>query len=252
MMEEFFPLFLNALAPSQAAFLMASSFFCSMLTASLGIGGGVLLLALMANVMPPLALIPVHGVVQLGSNFFRAALMVKHVWWKPFAAFLAGAVTGVLIGGSIAVNLPPALLMVGVGLFVLWSVLARPPKWLTRWPALTGLVSSFLTMFFGATGPFVASYTRALDLKRQQYVATNAVFMTLQHVLKTLAFGTLGFAFGPWAGFILAMIACGFMGTLVGRALLERLSDHNFKRILDAALVLIAARLIWVGIRGLL
>ena len=44
-----------------ALFLLASSTITSMITASLGAGGGVLLLVLMATWMPPAAIIPVQG-----------------------------------------------------------------------------------------------------------------------------------------------------------------------------------------------
>jgi hypothetical protein len=83
-----------------------------------------------------------------------------------------------------------------------------------RWSVLTGGISSFLTMFFGATGPFVATYTKALGLDRHRYVATHAALTTLQHLLKTFVFGFLGFAFGPWVGAILLMIAAGLRARL--------------------------------------
>ena len=240
----------NGLEPTVGIFLAVMSFVSSFITVALGIGGGGLLLAVMANLVPPLALIPVHGAIQFGSNFFRAAILIRHTYWKPFAAFALGTVIGVILGGSVVVNLPPALVQIGVGLFVIWSVLARPPKWLAGWPWLTGLISSFLSMFFGATGLFVANFTKSLQLPRQRHVATHAVFMTLQHVAKTIAFGALGFAFAPWAGFMLMMIACGFLGTVAGRLLLERMSDHNFKRALNIVLILISLRLIWNGLSG--
>ena len=56
--------------------LIGASFIASFITAAFGIGGGVLLLAVLAALMPPAALIPVHGVVQLGSNALR--LMLFH------------------------------------------------------------------------------------------------------------------------------------------------------------------------------
>ncbi|KAA2315516.1 sulfite exporter TauE/SafE family protein [Pseudooceanicola sediminis] len=242
----------NGLPAHVGVLLAVMSFFCSFITVALGIGGGTLLLAVMANLVPPLALIPIHGVIQFGSNLFRAVILIRHVYWKPFLAFAIGAVIGVAMGGSVVVNLPPALVQMGVGLFVIWSILSKPPKWLARWPALTGWLSSFLSMFFGATGLFVANFVKSLHLPRQKHVATHAVMMTLQHVLKTIVFGTLGFAFGPWAGFIAMMIAAGFAGTLVGRLLLEKISDHNFKRALNVVLILISLRLIWAGVSGLI
>jgi uncharacterized membrane protein YfcA len=225
--------------------LLATSFAGSFITVALGIGGGALLLAVMANLMPPAALIPVHGVVQLGSNALRAGVLWRHVHWPPFAAFALGTLAGVALGGAVVVRLPGPVVQAGVGAFVIWSVLARPPAWLARFPAVTGLVSAFLTMFFGATGVFVANFTKSLRLPRQAHVATHAVLMTLQHGLKIAAFGLLGFAYGPWAGFILAMIAAGFLGTLAGRHVLLRISDRGFRRALDVVLILVSLRLIW-------
>lgn len=239
---------LGGFEPAVAAVLLATSFLGSFLTVAFGIGGGTLVLAVMAALMPPAALIPVHGVVQLGSNLLRAALLIRHTHWPPIAAFAVGTVGGAVAGGAVAVNLPPRFVLIGIGLFVIWSVWSRPPAWLSRAPGLAGLISSFLTMFFGATGVFVANFVKSLTLPRQDHVATHAVLMTLQHGLKIVVFGMLGFAYGPLIGFILAMIAMGFLGTLAGKRVLVRLSDRMFRQALDIVLVLISLRLIWQGV----
>lgn len=240
------------LAPAAVAGLLATSFAASFLTAAFGIGGGVLLLAAMASLMPAAALIPVHGVVQVGSNVGRAVVLAAHVHRPPLAAFALGSLAGVALGGLVAVDLPPAAIRIGVGGFVIWSVLAAAPAWFAGNPVLCGAVSSFLTMFFGATGVFVASFSRALGLSRQGIVGTHAALMTLQHALKVAMFGLLGFAYGPWLGFIALMILAGFAGTLLGRGLLERWSDQRFRRIFDIVLILLAIRLIWSGVQALL
>ncbi len=43
-------------------FVGAASAITSLITASLGLGGGVLLLALLGQILPTVALIPIHGV----------------------------------------------------------------------------------------------------------------------------------------------------------------------------------------------
>jgi len=244
--------FLGGFEPLIAAALFGTSFLGSFLTVALGIGGGTVLLAVMASLMPPAALIPVHGVIQLGSNASRAALLRAHVHWPPIAAFGLGTVAGAVSGGVIVVNLPPGAVLIGVGTFVIWSVLARPPAWLSHLPLVSGLFSSFLTMFFGATGPFVASFVKSLALGRQAHVATHAVLMTLQHMLKIVVFGVLGFGFGPWLGFIAVMIGAGFLGTLAGRRVLVRMTDQTFKWVLNGVLILISLRLIWQGVTSFL
>ena len=243
--------FLGGFDPIVAILLLSASFVGSFITVALGIGGGALLLAIMASFVSPVALIPVHGVIQLGSNFFRAALLIRRAHWVPFGAFAFGSAIGALLGGNLVVNLPPGLVLIGVGVFVIWSVLTRPPKWLPQAPLITGLISTFLTMFFGASGVFVANFSKSLNLPREAHVATHAVFMTLQHGLKIVTFGFLGFEFGPWLGFIALMIGAGALGTVAGRLVLVRMSDHGFKRALDVVLVLISLRLIWQGLHAL-
>lgn len=232
--------------------LLVTSFLGSFITVALGIGGGVLVLALMATLMPPMALIPVHGAVQVGSNLFRAGVMLRYTFWPPIVAFTIGTCIGAMFGGALVVSFPPAFVQIGVGGFVMFSVLSNPPVWLSRVPFLTGMVSSFLTMFFGATGVFVATFTKSLELDRKSHVATHAMMMTGQHAIKVLAFATMGFAFAPWVGFILAMIAAGFVGTLVGRIALTHIGDRNFKRALNTILLVLSVQLVVSGLRSLM
>ncbi len=230
--------------------IMGASFAGSFITVAFGIGGGAVLLAVLASLLPPAALIPVHGIVQLGSNATRAAMLFRHIAWIGMPWFVAGSLAGSVLGGLIVVELPGRWVQAGVGLFIIWSVFARPPEWLRRWPWLTGGISSFLTMFFGATGLFVAGYTKSLTLPRHGHVATHASLMTVQHLLKVVVFGLLGFAFGAWWLVIGGMIIAGLIGTLSGRLLLDRLSDLNFRRALDVILILVSLRLIWAALLG--
>jgi uncharacterized membrane protein YfcA len=238
------------LAPGVVALLLGMSFAGSLITVAFGIGGGALLLAVMAVTMPPLTLIPVHGVVQVGSNLGRAVMMVKHTVWRALPWFTLGSLIGVVIGGNIAMNIPPWVVQVGVGSFIVFSVLAKPPRGLSRWPILTGGISSFLTMFFGATGVFVANFTKSLGLSRYPHVATHATLMSVQHLLKSVTFAFLGFAFAPWWPFITAMIIAGLLGTWAGSFVLTRMTDQRFHRALDIVLLLIAAKLIWSGLHS--
>ncbi|AWI86045.1 hypothetical protein CEW88_20040 (plasmid) [Alloyangia pacifica] len=234
------------------ALLIGTSFAASFITVAFGIGGGGVLLAVMASLVPPAALIPTHGVIQLGSNFGRAALTFRHIHWSVIPAFALGSLIGAAAGGVIAVTLPPSIMQIGIGAFVIYSVFAKPPKGLRDWPAIVGAVSSFLTMFFGATGLFVATFTKSQELPRHSYIATHATLMTVQHGIKTLTFGLLGFAFAQWGAFVVAMIAAGLLGTVSGKMVLNRMNDHRFRLALDTILILLALRLIYAGLRDLL
>ena len=105
-------------------------------------------------------------------------------------------------------------------------------------------------MFVGATGPFVASFITPERLERHGVVATHAACMTVQHSLKVAAFGFLGFAFLPWIPVLVAMIAAGFVGTLLGKRLLDRLPHRAFKRVFKAILTILALRLLYAAAVG--
>ena len=71
--------------------------------------------------------------------------------------------------------------------------------------------------------------------------------MALQHSLKLLMFGVLGFAFLPYAFLLSMMLISGMIGTSIGRHLLRRIDEDLFRRILNVILGLLALRLIWLA-----
>ena len=238
----------TGLGPWDLILLCGISFLGSFITAGLGLGGGVLVFATMALFLPPAALIPVHGVVQLGSNLGRAALMMRHVMSPIIPAFLAGTVLGAAVGGQLVVTLPTPLLQAILAAFVLYATWA--PKFQASSPGKgtffgVGALGTFATMFVGATGPLIAPFVAAACKERQQVVATHAILMTIQHGFKILVFGVLGFAFGPYVPLLAGLLAFGFAGTSAGRLVLDRLPERVFRIGLKVILTLIALRLLY-------
>ena len=132
--------------------IMSACFAGSFIPVAFGIGAGGLLLALLASLVPPAALIPIHGVVQTGSNAGRMLMLWREIFWPALPWFAFGTVIGVTVGGAVAVELPLQFVQIGVGAFVIYTSMARAPRWFCRWPLFMGLISSFLTMFFRSDG----------------------------------------------------------------------------------------------------
>ena len=241
---EFLPPDMDMLATS---LLVVISFAGAFITAAMGIGGGVIMIAFMATLMPAAAVIPVHGVVQVGANITRAVIQRAHIDWKTSAYFILGSVVGVSIGGSIVVTLPTDILRAGLGLFILYTVWGPKLKFVAEGyftVSLIGLVASFLTMFFGATGVFIAGLLNQRGYAPQQFIGTHAICMGAQHTLKIIVFGFLGFAFADWLGVTVMMLAGGLVGTLLGSLVLNRLPKEVFARGLKIILTLLALNLL--------
>jgi len=235
-----------------AGLLVTASLVTSFISAAFGIGGGFTLIALLALLLPPAALIPVHGIVQLGSNAGRVGIMLKKVVWRPILPFVIGTVIGAGLGAMVVVQLPPWAVQLALGIFIIWAVFAKLPPIQQRYILLGGVVSSFLTMFFGATGNFIAAMVKTMNLDPVPHVATHSLMMTFQHLAKVLIFGLIGFQFGPYMILIIGMLISGFIGTIIGSRFLTKAGGRYFKPVLNTILSLAAARLIWAGVEGLL
>lgn len=243
----------DVLPPDVALFLLACSVVTSLITACLGAGGGALLLVLMALWLPPTAIIPVHGLIQLGSNGGRAVLTWRHIDWRVIAAFLPGVIAGAGLGALLLVNLPPVIWQLTIALFILYLCWGPSlPKILLN-PAgifAASLVTSFLSLFVGATGPLVAAFIKKIHQDRFKTVSTFAAAMTLQHGPKALVFGIAGFALADWLPFVAGMIVCGFAGTWIGLHLLSKFSNAAFQRGFNWLLTALALRLVWQAVSG--
>ena len=251
-MNELVSLLPPAMPLLDAGLLVAASLVTSFISAAFGIGGGFTLIALLALLLPPAALIPVHGIVQFGSNAGRVGIMLKDVVWRPVLPFVIGTVIGAGLGAMVVVQLPPWAVQLALGIFIIWAVFAKLPPIQQRYILLGGVVSSFLTMFFGATGNFIAAMVKSMNLYPVPHVATHSLMMTFQHFVKVLIFGLIGFQFGPYIILIIGMLISGFIGTVIGSRFLTKAGGRYFKLVLNTILFLAAARLIWAGVEGLL
>jgi uncharacterized membrane protein YfcA len=242
---------------SAQSLLVVVSFAGSALAATLGLGGGALVLAVMALYFPPAVLIPLHGVVQVGSNCGRAALMIRQVIGGILPIFIIGSIIGAVAGAKLVVSLPVSWLQLVVALFVIYAAWGARFKFSGGRPSqakffIVGMLAAFATMFVGATGPLIAPFVISSSGDRRQVVATHAMLMTVQHGVKILAFGFLGFAFWPYVPFLAAMLVAGFAGTWFGRNILYRLPEHAFRLGFSLVLTLLALELLWRSLPAVL
>ncbi len=249
-MFEFLP---DSISQAAAIVLLTTSFATSMLTAAMGIGGGVLLLAVMATIVPGAALIPVHGLVQMGSNANRAVMTCEHIDWSLTRLFITGAVLGALIASLIVVQLPVSTIQLAVAGFILFMVWGPKPskhEVSALGLVLAGAVTTIISMFVGATGPLVAAFVHRLGFDKYRTVASFAACMTVQHLLKIVVFGFIGFAFMDWLPMVVGMIATGFAGTWFGLHILKKIPAERFQLLFKLIVSALALKLIWQVLAG--
>ena len=238
----------GVLEPLTAAGLILLAGFTSFVTGAMGLGGGMLLLVVMASTMPIAALIPVHGLVQLGSNASRAVMTFKHLDRTMFRYFALGTVLGAAVASLVVVQLPLTLIQLAIAVFLLlmvWGIKPKTRETSPRGSVVAGALTTFLSMFVGASGPMVATVVFRNGYNKLTHTATFATCMTFQHSLKAIVFTFVGFAFWQWLPLVLAMIASGAIGTWLGLKLLNRIPADKFRLLFKIILTVLALRLLY-------
>jgi uncharacterized membrane protein YfcA len=229
--------------------LVAACFVTATVSAILGMAGGVTLLGVMTALLPASVVVPLHGIVQLASNWTRTWAFRKHVRWSIFFAFMGPAVVGVAIAASIWADLELTWFRAWIGAFILFfhvwrkykPKLRNPPIWSY---AVLGLAAGLLAIFVGATGPFLAPFFLRDDFDNEEVIATKAVCQTWLHLLKIPAFLALSFDYGPYAPVLAALVAAVIGGTYFGKHLLSMISKERFVFWFQLVLALLAGYLI--------
>jgi uncharacterized protein len=247
-------LFTPEIGPLLFAGLSVASFFSGFIGVFTGAAGGVMLLALMAMVMPPAVLIPVHTVVMLGTGAARTMIMWRHVMRGTLLPFIIGSVIGAAVGAKVFVALPINYLQGILGAFVLlvtWlPKLGRVGAERGRF-AFLGFGTTFLGVFVSATGTLLAPFVASAAPNRYNHAATLGALMLISHIAKVVAFGFLGFAIGSFVPLMVAMILAGALGNWMGEVALDYTSEGRFRLILQLVLTALGLRLIWMAVSEL-
>ena len=178
----------------------------------------------------------------------RLVIFFKDIKRGPLIPFGIGTILGASLGGSLFVQIEPWLLQLSVAIFILWSVFGKIPAIGSTHIIFGGIFSGFLTMFFGASGAVVAGMVKTMKLNPINHLATHSALMTIQHLIKVIIFGFIGFAYAEYFLLITAMIFSGFIGTLIGKKVLVKHGHKYFKIVLNVVLTLISLNLIWNAI----
>ena len=228
-------------------YLIPIAFLTSCLAGVIGMGGGVLLIAMMPGLIPAAAIVPLHAITQLASNGSRAAFGWREIDWSLVAPVLIGAFAGAAVGGGIYVSLDLRWLPAIIGLFILvvtWLPLPKPRGGGPAALVLLGFYQTGVGMVAGATGPLGGAVLARHNIERDWLVVNTAVYMSINHALKVAAFAILGFSFSPWLLLIAGMIVASVVGSWAGTHLRQYVPQLDFQRWFKILITVLAVRMI--------
>ncbi|MFQ5424000.1 MAG: TSUP family transporter [Phycisphaerae bacterium] len=250
--------------PSVLVILTLAAVVTATVSAIIGMGGGILLLATLFCVLPHGEAVPIHAAVQLASNGTRVLAFVRHVEWAIVGRFAIGAVPGGVAGGLLLASFgepgaaePYLKTLIGVYILAL-TFLPRPsgPTKATRaheFP-LMGFAAGTAALTVGAVGPLIAPLFARRGFVKERLVATKAMCQMFLHVVKIPAFLMLGtIDYGRFATLIVLMAGAAMIGTILGKRILRQVSPATFVRLYRIALTVAGGKvLVFDGLARLL
>jgi uncharacterized membrane protein YfcA len=231
--------------------LVAVALFTSMLTAIFGLGGGMILIALMPGLLPASAIIPVHAAVQLSSNISRAAFAYRDIHWEFAVSFTIGAVLGGLLAGQVAQSINLDYIPLFIAAFILFNVWGPGLEFRKGHKGefvSIGFLQTGLGVLVGATSPLGQSTLLRKGIDRDALVVTSAIFMSISHAIKVIVFLAIGFSFAQYWRLCLGMIIAMVLGSYVGTHMRHRVPNERFQYILKLVLTFLALRMIYISL----
>lgn len=223
------------------------SLLTSLIAGVLGLGGGMLLIAILPVFLPPQAIIPVHAVTQLSSNGSRAFFARQHIQWQLVRLFVLGSLLGVLIFGLVLFSLPARWIPLFIGSYILLSLWCPPfERWIRKYENLfsAGIFQTGLGLIVGATGPLTTTILTKTTSCKESIVATNAVLMLISHIAKIIVFGLVGFAYVEYLWLMLSMISGAVLGSYLGTKVRNKVDNQLFATLLKWVLTALAVKML--------
>lgn len=230
--------------------IVAGSFLAALSNAAFSAGGALIILAITSTVLPVAAIVPIHSTLLIGSTSTRALIFRREIDWRIAGPFLLGSVVAVALGSRIYVELPETAIATAISLVMLIAIWLPDIRWRPNvknpW-IIVGFIHSLLSTLF-AYGALLHAIILHTGLGKRQIVGTMAACLTGMGLLKIAGYSLNGFDYAPYLQIIVFSIAAAFLGTWVGKLVIDRISEAVFRTVFRVLVTITALRLLYVGL----
>lgn len=223
---------------STSVLLAIAVLLTSTLSGVFAMGGGVILLAVMLNLLPVTQTMIYHGFIQFFANAFRALLHWRHISLRIMGFYLLGSVIGAYLLFQIIYVPNKAYILIFIGLITLFGPYLRFVHIdVTKdWGAVAcGLFISWLNSLVGATGPLLNMFFLKSRLSRYEVIATKSATQSVAHLIKIVFYAGFfsqmaDFPLHEVSLFLAFLCALTFLGGWLGQFIVRRMSEDVFRR----------------------
>jgi uncharacterized membrane protein YfcA len=201
-----------------------------------GMAGGMILMGALLPLLPVPAAMMLHAISQMTSNGWRAALWLRYVDWRIFMRYGIGLVAALACFAMVRIVPDRAVVLIVLGIMPFIGV-AIPDRLAPRAdrPAgaeIAGFIGTALQLISGVSGPVLDVFFVRTMMDRRSVVATKASCQVVTHLTKLVYFGSLAGDTSSIVTWTIIAVAIGtaIIGTSASRAVLERMTDVQFRK----------------------
>ena len=240
--------------------LITAALFTSTLSAMIGMGGGIVLLGLMAILMPQgYLVIALHGMIQLIGNGTRAFIFKDAIKKNIISNYFYGSLIGLSLSGLIVFFLIQSFdvetaneisfdyLKPLIGTYILWFLYLRKKQSTKLFNYFSvGILGGLTSIFIGAVGPLIAPFFLNDELTKENIIANKAACQIITHLGKIPLFiYFFDLNYFDHAILLIPLMLSVYIGTHLGKKLLGYIPERTFKMIFKISLTIIAIKLIF-------
>lgn len=231
--------------------LAAGALLASTVSGIAGVGGGMVYLPILSEIVGMKLAVPYLSFLLLAGNFSRAYFARKGIDWQVLKAFLITAIPGAALGALGYAFLPAvwiarllgAYLLIYVGLNFLrvqWPKTAnlRSMSWI-------GIPAGVSSGVVGGAGLIIAPNFLRYGLIKESFLGTEALAAAGTHVAKIAVWGGMSVLTMKDVILLLPLMVLMVAGSYFGKVLVSKMRARVFKGIMLAVLAAVGIRFLF-------
>jgi len=208
-----------------------------------GFGSSIFFVPVASFFFEPKLVLGITAFFHVFSNISKLILFGKKIDFKVAIKFIIPSVIGVIIGALLIANQSGEVFALLIGIFlVLFAIyfLIYPQDAIlasNKNIIIGGSTAGFLAGFLGTGGVIRGAAMAAFNLEKNVFVATSALVDLFVDISRSVIYYQNEFIAFDKLIYILPLIAISFVGSFIGKLILNKLNQDKFRKIV---LILIA------------
>tara|TARA_B100000780_G_C21125913_1_gene456861 strand:+ start:3838 stop:4587 length:750 start_codon:yes stop_codon:yes gene_type:complete len=233
--------------------IIVSAFITGILHGATGMLGGIVMTALLSQIIGIKQAVPVMTCALLFSHTSRLVIYWKNVDWPITARVLIFGSPSLIFGAYLFSILDPRIIAFVFACFLIFSI---PMKYYARQhniktgPKLLSFASAIWGMLAGnVVGPgfFLAPFLLGTGINRLAFVGTMAAITLVMNSMKLAVFGSTDILNIELLIIGAVVGLCTVPGNWLGKRILQKLSDDLHRYIVDSFTVLVIFNFLYLA-----